>query len=176
MLEVDGQLVDLVRERMGLRTSPQLQVTVGDARTTLRDEPAGRADVVVGDAFSTYAAPWHLATREWMEDVRRVLSPRGLYAVNVVDLPPNDLLRAQAATLPTLFDDVRLVAIRGAGGDPGGGNAVLLASDRPLPDGIGFGVENADSYSRRFVERFAAGGRELRDDFAPVDQPITSPS
>jgi hypothetical protein len=62
VLEVDGGLVDLARERLGLRTGPELRVRVGDARVTLADEPRSSADVLVGDAFSARAVPWHLAT------------------------------------------------------------------------------------------------------------------
>ncbi|ADB51425.1 fused MFS/spermidine synthase [Conexibacter woesei] len=176
VLEVDGELVDLARERLGLRTTPDLRVTVGDARTTLRDEPASSADVVVGDAFGNLAVPWHLATREWMQEVRRVLKPGGLYALNVIDRPPLNLLRAEAATMLPLFEHVQLVAIPGADGNPGGGNSVLLASDRPLPDGSGFGILDADNYDRAAVERFAEDGELLRDDYAPVDQLLTTSS
>ena len=85
MLEVDGDLVDVARERLGLRTSPALRVLEGDARMTMRDQPSRSADVVVGDAFGGRAVPWHLATREWAAEVRRVLRPGGLYALNVID-------------------------------------------------------------------------------------------
>ncbi len=57
VLEVDGPLVELVRDELGLRTGPDLQVRVGDARVTLRDEPTDSADVVVGDAVVAIGAP-----------------------------------------------------------------------------------------------------------------------
>ena len=77
VLEVDRQLVDLARDELGLRTGPDLRVEVGDARVTLRGEPDGSADLVVGDAFGGRSVPWHLATREFAADVRRVLRPDG---------------------------------------------------------------------------------------------------
>ncbi len=99
VLEVDGDVTELARRRLGLRTSPALRVTTGDARVTLRRVPSSSADVVVGDAFGAEAVPWHLATAEWMRDVRRVLRPGGLYALNVIDRGPLSLFRAEAATL-----------------------------------------------------------------------------
>ena len=72
---------------------------VGDARVTLRDEPGGSADLVVGDAFGGRSVPWHLATREFAADVRRVLRPDGIYLLNVIDFGDLDLVRAEAATL-----------------------------------------------------------------------------
>jgi spermidine synthase len=173
VLEVDGDLVALAREQLGLRTSPDLRVSVGDARMTLRDEPVASADVVIGDAFGNYAVPWHLATGEWVAEVRRVLRPDGLYALNVIDYPPLDLLRAEAATLLEAFADVRLVAHPDWHRRPAGGNAVLLASDRPLPRGAGSDAEGAITLTRRQVVRFAAGAESLRDDYAPADQLLT---
>ena len=41
VLEVDGGLVDLARERLGLRTGPDLRVVIGDARVTLADQATG---------------------------------------------------------------------------------------------------------------------------------------
>ena len=83
----------------------------------------------MGDAFGAEAVPWHLATAEWMREVRRVLRPGGLYALNVIDRGPLSLFRAEAATLLREFRDVRAVALPG----PAGPNLILLASDRPLP-------------------------------------------
>lgn len=169
VLEVDGDLVELARDRLGLETGPDLRVTVGDARVTLRGQPAGSADLVVGDAFSSRAVPWHLATAEWVEDVRRVLRPGGLYAINVIDHDPLKLLRGEAATLLEAFTDVRLVAHPGPNG-PAGGNFVLLASDRRRAPGASSTARGAETLDRPDVERLAAGADPLTDDDAPADQ------
>jgi MFS family permease len=161
VLEVDGDLVTLARERLDLRTSDALAVRVGDARVTLRAERAGSADLVVGDAFGGRAVPWHLTTTEFMEDVRRVLRPGGLYALNVIDDGPLGLVRAEAATLLEVFDDVALVTH-----EPAGGNFVFLASDGALPAG----PDDVRVLDRAGVERLAADADPLRDDDAPADQ------
>jgi hypothetical protein len=166
VLEVDGELVDLARKRLGLRTSAALRVTVGDARVELRDEPSESADLVVGDAFGGRSVPWHLTTAEWVADVRRVLRPGGLYTLNVIDQQPLNLLKAEAATLLDAFAYVRMVAFPG----PAGGNQVLLASDRPLGAGLGSSARGARTMGRAALERFTAGAEVLRDDDAPVDQ------
>jgi spermidine synthase len=172
VLEVDGELIDFVEERFGLRESPALQISVGDARVGMLDVATNSADVVVGDAFGKLAAPWHLATAEWTDQIRRVLAPGGLYALNVVDYPPLDLLKAETATLLDAFAHVELVTFAASDGRPEGGNAVLFASDRPLPGSIGLRA-GAKAYDRRFVEAFTAGTRVLSDDNAPVDQLLT---
>jgi hypothetical protein len=169
VLEVDGDLVKLDEERLGLQTSAALRVTVGDARMTLRQQPARSADVVVGDAFGSLSVPWHLTTREWLGEVQRVLRPGGLYALNVIDFGRLDLLRAEAATMLARFRDVRLVAMPRDDGQPGDGNAVLLGSDRRLPDDVGASPDGAP-YDRAEVAAFAEGAELLRDDYAPADQ------
>ncbi|MDQ4068857.1 MAG: fused MFS/spermidine synthase, partial [Actinomycetota bacterium] len=62
VLEIDGGLVRLAEKRLGLRTGPDLEVRVGDARLSLPSVPRGVHDVVLGDAFGELAVPWHLTT------------------------------------------------------------------------------------------------------------------
>ncbi len=174
VLEVDPQLVDLAREDLALRTGPDLTVRTGDARVTLRDEPTDSADVVVGDAFGGRTIPWHLATAEFVADVRRVLRPDGLYLINVIDGGELDLLRAEAATLMDAFADVALVARPDPDGGPGGGNLVLIASERPLPEAVAPASRGARTYDRAALERVVAGADRLTDDDAPADQLISA--
>lgn len=176
VLEVDDALVDFDREHLGLRTSRSLQVDVGDARIGMLDVASDSADVVVGDAFGAVAVPWHLSTTEWTDEVRRVLKPGGIYALNVVDFEPLNLLRAEAATLLQRFADVRLISYAGADDEPAGGNVVLVASDRPLPADLGSRTAGAgsDTLNRAQVEALAGDVEVLTDDDAPVDQLLTT--
>jgi MFS family permease len=173
VLEVDGDLVDFVEDRLDLHTSPQFRVTIGDARISMRGVKSDSADVVVGDAFNANSIPWHLTTQEWMAEVKRVLKPGGLYAMNLIDLPPLELLKAETATLLDAFADVRIIAFAEANGRPFGGNEVLLASDRPLPKGAGSRAEGATTLDLPAVKWIARGAEPLRDDYAPADQLMT---
>ena len=75
VLELDPAVVRIGRERLGLRTSATLRVRIGDARTGMHTRPTNSEDLVVGDAFGGLSVPWHLATREFVADVDRVLRP-----------------------------------------------------------------------------------------------------
>jgi spermidine synthase len=173
MLEVDKELVTLDQQRLALKLSPALQAKVGDARMTLHDLPSGSADIVMGDAFSGLTVPWHLLTREWTQDVRRVLKPGGLYILNLIDLRPNKLLKAELATLLPLFRDVQLAVTPDADGLPLGGNEVIIASDVTRAYAFDASTDGAAIYGRPEVESYARGASGLRDDFAPVDQLIS---
>ena len=169
-LEVDGGLVQFDRQHLGLLTSPDLRATVGDARVTMRREPTASANVIVGDAFSNRTVPWQLMTTQWLHEVQRVLRPGGLYALNMIDLRPLALLRAEAATLLAEFTHVRMTTVAGENGLPAGGNEVLLASNRPLPPQHGAPADEGSVYDRAAIVSLVHGDAPLRDDYAPVDQ------
>jgi len=170
VLEVDKQLVDFDERHLGVRTGAGLRATIGDARLTMRRERTGSADVIVGDAFSGLTVPWQLMTTEWLREVRRVLKPDGIYALNMIDLRALALLRAEAASLERVFRNLRMITAAGKDGRPAGGNAVLIASDAPLPPQDGPPAAGATIFDQAAVLRLAAGAKQLTDDYAPVDQ------
>lgn len=58
-------------------------VVEGDARLSLADEPDGRFDMLVMDAFSSDSIPVHLLTAEAIKDEIRTLAPSGLIVFHV---------------------------------------------------------------------------------------------
>ncbi len=133
VLELDAGVVGLARAHLGLRTSPRLRVRVGDAAVLLRARPDRWADLVIGDAFDGPQVPAQLAGPEFAAAVRRVLKPSGVYALNVIDVPPLDAARAHAAVLAETWPHLLTVAPPGVLRGRAPGNLVLLASAAPLP-------------------------------------------
>lgn len=175
VLEVDPGVLRLDRDELGLVTGPDLAVRVGDARTSIAGLSAGAYDVVVGDAFGSLAVPWHLATREMVQQVRRVLRPGGVYVLNVIDNPPASFVAAETATLRAVFGSVLLLGTPEQLAGRAGGNYVLVASDDPLPRERLAALAQSRGVPDRAYETadFAAGARVLTDDDAPVDQLLT---
>ena len=176
VLEVDPQVPQIGRDRLALGEVPDLSVVVGDARTLVADEPTDAYDAVVGDAFGSLAVPWHLTTAEMVAEVRRVLRPGGVYALNVIDFPPLDFARAETATLLAAFEHVAVLAEPAVVDGREGGNLVLVASDDPLD------VDRLASLAAARGEpatvhpdagAFAGDADVLTDDDAPVDQLLT---
>jgi len=180
VLEIDGGLVALARDELGLVTGPGLRVVVGDARISIARLESGSAQVVVGDAFGGLAVPWHLTTAEMMAQVRRLLGPGGLYVLNVIDYPPRRFVRAEVATLEAGFAHVAAVAPPELLTGGGGGNYVLVASDAPL-DAEALAAAIARSGGSEAVVTgpglagFVDGAPVLTDDKAPVDQWLGRP-
>lgn len=178
VLEVDKGVVDLDRRKLGLRLSDQLRVRLGDGRVGLVEQPAGRYDLVVGDAFGGVAVPWHLTTREFVQQIRRVLTSGGTYAANIIDHPPDDFLRAEIATVRSVLRHVALLATVSAVAKQDGGNFVIVASQQPLPLAAierrlqGRGTPYV-SLTGAALDRFVGNAKVLTDDRAPVDQLLT---
>jgi hypothetical protein len=131
------------------------------------------------DAFGGIAVPWHLTTREVVADVRRVVGPDGVYLVNVIDYAPAEFARAEIATVAAVFRNVALISYPAVFDSAGGGNIVIVASDAPLPSFAAGIAGRAPEYTVRAgadMRAFAGGADVLRDDFAPVDQLITTPA
>ena len=188
ILEIDGDLVDVVEERMEFDRGDDVEIIVGDGRLAVDDLADDSADVVVGDAFGSRAVPFHLATEEFLADVDRVLRPDGIYVANIIDGPQERFLRAEAATIARVFEHVAV--IRGPGIVNGrNGNSVVVASRSPLnveslaaqlAADRGPGAEDPDPdrvvgelLTGDALATYLDGATILTDDFAPVDQLIT---
>ncbi|MFF8815476.1 spermidine synthase [Streptomyces pactum] len=133
VIEVDTELIRFVREELPLDRSWRIRVRGDDARAGLRKVPDGWADLIIADVFDGARTPAHLGSTEFAGEVRRALRPGGLYAANVADGPPLAYLRARIATTGTVFPELCLIADPAVLRGRRFGNAVLLASDLPLP-------------------------------------------
>jgi MFS family permease len=173
VLEIDPTVLRIGREELGLHTSDALRVRLGDARTGIRSRANASADLVVSDAFGSLSVPWHLTTREFVRDVKRVLRPDGVYVVNVIDYPPFRFARAELATLREQFGWVAAIAPQPSFDGSYGGNVVLVAAAHPLA--------RAALDQRVFrhgdvvlegaaLDRFIGSAPVIRDDDAPIDQ------
>ncbi|MFF0479777.1 spermidine synthase [Streptomyces sp. NPDC004435] len=133
VVEIDEPLVRLVRRALPLDPGARIRVRATDARAGLAKVPDGWADLIIADVFRGARTPAHLTSTEFLDEVRRALRPGGTYAANLADGPPLAHLRGQIATAEAVFPELALIAdptvLRGRRF----GNAVLVASDRPLP-------------------------------------------
>ncbi|MEU6090501.1 fused MFS/spermidine synthase [Streptomyces sp. NPDC047085] len=133
VVERDATLVQLVRRELPLDPNARIRVRSADAREGLAKVPDGWADLVVADVFSGARTPAHLTSTEFLDEVRRALKPTGAYVANLADGPPLAHLRGQIATAATRFAELALIADAAVLRGKRFGNAILVASDGPLP-------------------------------------------
>ncbi|MFI9750091.1 spermidine synthase [Streptomyces collinus] len=167
VVERDGTLVQLVRRELPLDPNARIRVRSADAREGLAKVADGWADLVITDVFSGARTPAHLTSTEFLDDVRRTLKPGGVYAANLADGPPLAHLRGQIATAAARFGQLALVADPAVLRGKRFGNAVLVASDHPLPTAELTRLAASDPHPAR-VEH----GRTLTD-FTGGAAPVT---
>ncbi|MFB7776481.1 spermidine synthase [Streptomyces bauhiniae] len=133
VVERDAALVQLVRRELPLDPGARIRVRSADAREGLAKVPDGWADLIVADVFSGARTPAHLTSTEFLDEVRCALRPGGVYTANLADGPPLAHLRAQIATAAARFAELALIADPAVLRGKRFGNAILVASDIPLP-------------------------------------------
>lgn len=98
-IDLDTELLELVRSWFNLPRSPLLRLRAGDAREELKTLRSASADLIIRDAFAPDRTPAHLQTTEFLAEVRRVLAPGGIYLANTADGAPLSLARSEVATV-----------------------------------------------------------------------------
>ncbi len=136
VIELERELVDLVRSELPLPRDASIRIRYGDARAVLERLPAGlagSADLVVVDIFSGARTPAHVTSLEFYREAAALLSPDGVIAVNIADGAGLRFARSQAATLLAAVDDVAVLAETQVLKGRRFGNVVLIGSRGRLP-------------------------------------------
>lgn len=136
VLELEPELVALVRAHLPWPRSAAIRVRYGDARATLAKLPAalkGTVDVVVVDVFGGSRIPAHVTSAEFYAEVGRFLAPEGVLLVNVADGGALAFARGQAATVGYVFEDSAVLAESAVLKGRRYGNFVIVASKSDLP-------------------------------------------
>jgi spermidine synthase len=136
VIELEMDLVDLVREHLPLPRGAQIRVRHGDARETLGKMPdgiRGSVDLLVVDVFSGARTPAHVTSIEFYSEAVGLLKPDGVVLVNIADGPGLAFARGQAATVLAATGHVAALAETQILKGRRFGNVVLVASRAPLP-------------------------------------------
>ena len=178
VLELDPVVLATAREELGFVPDERIEVSLGDARRTIEAVATDSRAIVVGDAFGGRSVPWHLATLEFAREIDRVLAPGGRYVQNLIDGPALRFVRAETATLRTVFEHVAVITWSAAFDGTSGGNVVLVASHEPFDveailERVRAATPGASILaSPEALDAFTDGAPVLTDDFAPADQLI----
>lgn len=190
--EIDDALFDIGRQELGLDPDAfepsTISIVTDDARIALQrrlERASSRSvepiDVVIGDAFSGTAVPWHLTTREFMLALRSAMADDGVYVLNVIDYDRRRFVRAEVATARDVFDNVAVVAPESTlHQSNSGGNFVVVATDAAIDrDAVEAALDQRDSESVVLdgpdLTDWLGSSPILVDDYAPVDQMLDVP-
>ena len=119
-VDIDPDVVDVAKRFFGFREDATMKAHVADGRRFIEEckEPY---DVIFLDAFGSDSIPYHLATREFLQAVRRALAPGGVCVGNVWSRYSNPLYDSMVRTYSHVFDEVHVMDVQGAG------NKILFA-------------------------------------------------
>ena len=82
----------------GLPRDTPIKTYWGDARQFVElNQDTKQYDLVFGDAFNDFSVPWHLTTREFNEKIKKMLTPNGVYMINIIDVYESDAHAEKAA-------------------------------------------------------------------------------
>jgi spermidine synthase len=136
VIELETDLVDLVRANLPWPKDAQIRIRHGDARETLGKLPEGlrgAVDLLVVDIFSGARTPAHVTSLEFYREAVALLKPDGLVLVNVADGPGLAFARSAAATLRHAVGEVAALADTQILKGRRFGNIVLVGSRSELP-------------------------------------------
>lgn len=174
VIELDPAVVKVAKRYFGYREDPALRTFTGDGRVFVRRQlRAGvHYDLVVIDAFERVYVPEHMITREFIGEVKSLLSPHGVIASNTFTSGP--LAPYEAATYQSVFGQTQVVEVAM-------GNRIILAGRDGLPDDATT-RDNAAAFEDRFrtigilkrelqshPQQVVEGYRPLTDQYAPAN-------
>jgi spermidine synthase len=176
VVEIDAELIDLVRTRLPVDPAWRISIRHGDARDVLAGAPASTFDLVVTDVFVGARTPAHLTSVEYVSLAARALRPAGVYAANIADGGLLAFARAQVATVRAVFPHSCVLAESAVFRGRRFGNFILVASRTELPvsdltrraagDPFPGRVEHDDA-----LTRFTGGARPTTDETATQSPP-----
>ncbi|NLW51411.1 MAG: fused MFS/spermidine synthase [Candidatus Brocadiaceae bacterium] len=179
--EIDPDVPPIAQRYFAFRPDERLRVHVADGRLFIRNRaratPVERYDLIILDAFNSDYIPFHLMTREFLEEVKGVLAEDGAVVANV--FWNNRLFDAELKTFEAVFRRCQVFVGQQSG------NAMIVS---PGPKAPTFTPEQAHARAAElqarhrfdFDLRWVAGrlnpdvrpdgrARVLTDDRAPVN-------
>jgi len=105
VVEIDPEIPPIAKRFFGFRQDDKLRVHIADGRMfikkQLRRDPVPKYDIVILDAFNSDYIPFHLMTKEFLEEVKGVLAEDGVVIANV--FYSNRLFDAEFKTFLAVF-------------------------------------------------------------------------
>jgi spermidine synthase len=123
-VELDPEVLKIAKKYFLFRDAANLKVFIRDARVHIKSLARGKTkyDIIMLDAFRGGYIPYHLTTKEFLEECRSILSPGGAVVANLWDTVR--LYEYQRRTFAKVFESTYAFG--------GGGNKILVAIPRKV--------------------------------------------
>ena len=144
LIEVDEAVVKVAREYFHFQETGNMNVVVADGRvftrrTLLQNK---KYDLIFLDAYNGEYIPEHLMTREFLADIKSLLSDDGIVIANTFAI--SRLYDHESVTYESVFGNFINFKM------PGTGNRVIIAGNKELPDPMVL-TERAEQFKERLA-------------------------
>jgi len=181
--EIDPEVIRVGRQYLGVSQDSKIRSINEDARWFVMNcKEQGKYDFIIGDAFNDLSVPYHLTTKEFAVQLKRLMKPDGLLLTNVIDnFQEGSFMPSYVRTLEEVFGkgNVHLILISSDYDNIGINTFVVVASPQKLDmkdfirtiqkeDGAKMisHIMPADRLQQYLKERYTV---ILTDDYVPVD-------
>lgn len=184
VVEIDPKVLEVAHDHLGLPRDTRVRSFIMDGRLFVARSEAAY-DFIFLDVFNDLSLPYHLTTREFAVEMRRIMNSQGMLLTNIVDdFRKGVFLPSYIRTLQDVFGEgqVHLVAVHHNLDLIGISQFVVIAAkDRmPIADFKSFleqnmpGDHTSNVVPAEMVQQLSrrADAVLLRDDHAPVDNLI----
>ncbi len=120
VVDIDPVVVEVAKKYFGFRQDKTLRVHVADGRAFI-EKCKKPYDIIFLDAYGAEEIPYALATRQFLQAVRKAVTPKGVVATNLMSRFSNRLYYSMVRTYIGVFDEVHVVNVQNSG------NVIILA-------------------------------------------------
>lgn len=180
IMEIDPLVVEVAQKYFDFQPGKHGRISIGDGRRLLRKSQK-QYDLIILDAYKAGGIPFHLTTREFMQEVKRQLRPGGVVAIHLWAEYVNQYLHAQVKTIADVFafnysfydgdGSFMIFATEHEGWLP---RETVVERGKKISRERGFSFDLAKLIGEQYLptSRIPKSGLEgeiLTDDFAPVN-------
>jgi spermidine synthase len=110
-VDIDPDVVDVAKKYFGFREDALMHAYVEDGRQFIEACKAPY-DIIFLDAYGSEDIPYDMATKEFLQAVRRAIAPNGVVASNILRAADNRLHDDMVRTYQDVFDSVYIVTTK----------------------------------------------------------------
>ena len=136
VVEIDPEITRVAKNYLGISDDTRIRTFNEDGRWFVMNcKGRGGYDFIFGDAFNDLSVPYHLTTKEFAMQLKRLLKPDGLLLVNVIDSFKNGaFMPSYIRTLEEVFGkgNVHLITLSSDYDHIGISTFVVVASPKRL--------------------------------------------
>jgi spermidine synthase len=162
VVEIDPEITRVVKNYLGISENTRIRSFNEDGRWFVMNcKDPGSFDFIFGDAFNDLSIPYHLTTKEFAMQLKKLLRPNGLLLANVIDsFKKGAFMPSYIRTLEEVFGkgNVHLITLSSDYDHIGISTCVVVASPQRL---------NIDDFVKAIKEK---GGKEMTSHVMPQDR------